>query len=402
MQRPKCDIHERTYSIRPLLAAFILFTLVFSFYFYTPPPIYTGSCVDLIGQVSDISYRATHQNLDITGLVFDGVPLVGSIRVKTRLYPLFSIGDSLKITGTLENPPGYLHLRGISALSSYPALEKVQDLDYKMEYNLRSLKYSVRSKFFSWRDSLIARTKRLLPEPHSSLLAGILFGYSNIPSKFSNALKKSGTTHIVVASGFNFVVVISALTAIAFLFGRWGSLLFSVFGVIFYALIVGGNPPVVRAALMTFLAFLGQFLGRQPDSRFALFFSSVLLLHFSPNLLWNVSFQLTFCATLGMVYVSPFIVKYLRFLPKFFRSSIAETWSAQIATYPVLFFYFSQPFSFISFICNILIITAVPFITWLGFLSVFSSYLSFQLSGFFSFLLYAPLEYVVSVINLFS
>lgn len=397
---PRNKIHDRVYSIRPLITALLLFSLLLRFYFYNPPPIYKGSCPEISGRIISVSKTGSNQKLLVSSLLCVGRELEGALQVKTRMFPLFSIGDTVTFSAELKEPPRYLQLRGISAMVEYPDLEKNKQV-VKPADKVLSTNY-VRERIFRLRNSLVSTCKKILPEPHASLLAGILFGSSNIPPDFAQALKKSGTTHIVVASGFNFIVVISALTTIALLLGKVGALSFSIFGIAFYALLVGANPPVLRAAVMSFLAFLGRFFQRQPDSGFALLFSSVILLHINPALLWNVSFQLTFFATLGIVYLAPFFRQCLQFVPKNFRDVFTETWSAQLSTYPVLLLQFGQAFSLTSLFCNLLIVSAVPFVTWLGFLSVFLYYIKPVLGRTAAFLLYPSLAYIVSLVNLFG
>ncbi len=387
------DLHERVYSIRPLFTALAVFSLLIRLSLYKPPPVFKGFCSSMQGTVVSISRTADVQKLLLSNLFCNGTPLEGSVQVKTRSFPLYSIGDCVQFTSEFKQPPRYMQLKGVSAIVSYPDLNKLE----------QGLSISDVRKFFSrMQQILVKKCKHILPSPQGYLLSGLLFGSSNIPYDFAKELKESGTTHIVVASGFNFIIVINAVTTLALMFGETGSLLFSISGIIVYALIVGASPPVLRAALMSFFAFLGRFFHRQPDSGFALVFTSVLLLHFNPALLWNVSFQLTFFATLGIIYLAPFFKNYLKFIPREIKSVLTETWSAQLATFPVLFLHFGQKLSVTSFICNILIVSVIPFITGVGFISIFLSFISGFFGKISAFILYPLLSYVVLIIKIFS
>lgn len=144
---------------------------------------------------------------------------------------------------------------------------------------------------------------RLCPYPESTLLMGVLLGLRGaMPDMLYSAYKGSGLAHIVVVSGFNLALLAGVVTVVL---RRWfrpgmGTLLAGAV-IVGYALLVGGKAPVTRAALMALIALPAWWLGRRATSVNSLGLAAALMVLVEPLLLWDVSFQLSFSATLGLV-----------------------------------------------------------------------------------------------------
>lgn len=163
------------------------------------------------------------------------------------------------------------------------------------------------SKLVVWLASARAQMadllSRLCPYPESTLLMGVLLGlHGAMPELLYSAYKGSGLAHIVVVSGFNLALLAGVVTVVL---RRWfrqgmGTLMAAVV-IVGYALLVGGKAPVTRAAIMALIALPAWWLGRQATSVNSLGLAAALMVLFDPLLLWDVSFQLSFSATLGLV-----------------------------------------------------------------------------------------------------
>ena len=138
----------------------------------------------------------------------------------------------------------------------------------------------------------------------------------------------------------------------------------SAVGIIFYTLMVGANPAVVRAAILGMLTLLGLQVGRRQVGLNSLVFVAALMALFTPFVLWDVSFQLSFAATLGiMLYAEPFTNGITNFTARFVPRDKAEhlagpvgayfliTLAAQLTTLPLLIYYFKR-ISLTSLIAN--------------------------------------------------
>jgi competence protein ComEC len=79
-----------------------------------------------------------------------------------------------------------------------------------------------------------------------------------------------------------------------------------------YALLAGMNPPVIRAAIMGSLFIIAEYLGRQQNAIIALAFAAAVMVGIQPQLLWSVSFQLSFLAMAGLVLLYPYFQRWGR------------------------------------------------------------------------------------------
>ena len=216
--------------------------------------------------------------------------------------------------------------------------------------------------------------------PEASVFAGILLGVqSDIPDYLYQAYQASGTSHVLVISGFNIAIIaalISRLFRRIFPFG-WDALA-SVIAIGFYTVLVGAQPPVVRAAIMGVIALPAYLLGRRLIGLNVITFTAAIMVFFSPFLLLDVSFQLSFMATLGiMVFNDPLKELYSKFSKQFFQNENADRWTgwvedyllvtlaAQFAVFPVILYHFKY-LSVVSLPANLLILPVQPAVMILG------------------------------------
>lgn len=287
-------------------------------------------------------------------------------------------GDQLQIEGKLTTPDkdgdfsykDYLARQGIYSLMAFP---RVRVMSHQASNSFFSILYDVR-------DTAYQTLRQMIPMPEAAVLAGILLGMENdIPEYLYQAYQATGTAHILVISGFN-IAILSAI--IARFFRRllpygWDALAATA-TIIVYTLLVGPEPPVVRAAIMGIIALPAYLLGRKSIHLNVLAFTAGIMLFFSPNLLQDVSFQLSFLATLGiMVFSDPmkeivnkiFIKVSSREEPSKWFNQVNEyllvTLAAQIAVLPVLLSHFDF-LSLVTLPANLLILPLQPLVMGLG------------------------------------
>lgn len=162
---------------------------------------------------------------------------------------------------------------------------------------------ALRHGMIAWREKARTTILSLMPQPESGLLAGILLGLENdLPLSLKQAFRDTGTAHIIAISGFNMTIIATLLiTLLSRLFNRYWGVVFAIAGIALYTVFVDGSASVVRAAIMVSSAAIGHLIGRRQSGLNALAFTAALLCLFNPQLLWDVSFQLSFMATLGLV-----------------------------------------------------------------------------------------------------
>jgi competence protein ComEC len=150
---------------------------------------------------------------------------------------------------------------------------------------------------------------QIFPEPHASLLQGILLGVeSGIPKNLEDSFSATGTSHIVAISGFNISILAGIFAAFGKrLFGARRGAVVAILGIAAYTLLVGAGASVVRAAIMGGLALVAQRIGRRALGLNTLAAAVIVMTLINPLAIWDVGFQLSAAATLGLVlYAEPF------------------------------------------------------------------------------------------------
>jgi competence protein ComEC len=275
----------------------------------------------------------------------DGETASGNLLVRTSRYPSLEYGDLLKVTGDLELPPddlngfkyrAYLEGQGIYTSMYYPDVELVSEGQGPQP--LRAIYYL--------RHRLGEALRQSLPEPESSLARGILLGLrGDIPDSMNEAFQRSGTTHILAISGQNMAIIAGIVLSVATrLFGKHRPTYFIITLAILwlYALLAGMSAPVLRAVIMVSIYLLGIYIGRQRSGLTATVFSAAVMIAINPNILWQISFQLSFAAVLGLILLTPIFQDWLsRFrMPKLVSDSLSVGLGAIMATLPLTSYYF--------------------------------------------------------------
>lgn len=282
---------------------------------------------------------------------------VDDILIITSRFPEYHYGQTLELSGIIQER--VLNNKKQVLTLYFPNIKK-DDTN-----NGLALIFFIRQK-------IMAVFKNTLPNTEASLILGIIFGFKeNLPRELLDGLRISGTLHVVAASGMNVSMVGSFLSSVfGVLFRRQIALVFSILGILFYALLAGFEPSIIRASVMGILSFSALILGRQNLAILSLALAGYLMILFSPEIVLNVGFQLSFMATLGLIIIKPKFGKL-----NFFGDDLTTTLSAQLATFPILLSAFGNysPFSIFS---NALVLWTIPPIMILGGLaSIFSLFL---------------------------
>ena len=239
-----------------------------------------------------------------------------------------------------------------------------------------------------------------IPERESKVLKKMFLGEQDaIDRGIKDIFCDAGVMHTLVVSGLHVGYVVAVFWFILRFIPlgrmsiRWILLLPPL---VLYCLITGANPPVMRATIMVIVFILCFLLGRERVIYHTFAFSALIILILDPQALFGASFQLSFSACLGIVYISPKLIKFvaatfrspqnvvskqlliLRLISKFFNFLISlffVSLSAQLGTAPLLAKYFYK-LSIIALVSNIFVIPSVGIILWLCFALFFSSVIS--------------------------
>ncbi len=277
------------------------------------------------------------------------------LRVIASVYPRFYYGQRLQFEGTVKSST--LQNGGIVYSLYFPSIEPVDD-DNVLFGMTRFIRERVTQVFTSY-----------LPPTSASLLLGIVFGVKEgIPKDFENALQTTGVFHVIAASGMNVSMLAGFIMAIlSRLLQRKMAIIVSIFCIGFYTVLAGLEPSIIRASVMATIAFTALLLGRQGTALWSLTLTALLLLLFDPYLLGDIGFQLSFTATLGILLIKPLMSllksgkdnKESNTTLALLSEDLGSTISAQIATVPILLFYFHQ-YGLLSIPINALVLWMIP------------------------------------------
>ncbi len=237
-----------------------------------------------------------------------------------------------------------------------------------------------------------------LPSPSSELLLGMTIGMDELAQLplFKQALKTTGTIHVVVVSGFNISLVFGMVTGLLGSKYKLKNLLIAQVVTLFYALLSGFNPPVIRAWIMGSTAAWGKYYGRMIDGLRLLYFSGLVMVIISPLQLFSLSFQLSFLATLSLILYGGFFSK---IFPRF--SDLASTLSAQVLVWPLISYSFGTV-SLISPLVNMLILWTVPISTVFGGILLLAGLINIWLSRLVGIFLFPFLDFFAQIVIYFS
>lgn len=256
---------------------------------------------------------------------------------------------------------------------------------------------------YQFRRKIIVFYQKVLPEPHSSLLAGLVMGSkASIPADFWQILKKTGTAHVVVASGMNVTLVAGFLISLAAVFlPRKKAIPLVLAGIVLYSILAGGDAPIIRAALMGSLALLAQETGRLVSAWRILTVSALGMLLVRPEWLTDLGFILSFVATGSLLLFEKRIRDKFTFLPNFFREGFSTSLAAQIGVSPILFVTFGQ-FNILSPFINALVLWTVPLMTILGMIGGISGMVLPEVGRLILYLIYPLSWWFTTVIQIFN
>ena len=263
----------------------------------------------------------------------------------------------------------------------------------------------IKRNLFKLKRSFLDRTKKFLPEPHSSFLGGLILGAKDsMGSELQEDFRKTGVIHIVVLSGFNVTIVADFIVKFFSFLGMAWSGIFGGISIVLFAIMTGASATIIRASIMAILVITARLTSRYSEITRALFLAAIMMLLFNPMLLvYDPSFQLSFLASLGLIKLSPYIENKTRFIPEEFglRTLFAATVATQIYVLPLLVWLVGEV-SLISPLVNLLILVIVPSVMLFGFLMNIVSFMSFDIAFLISSPVYFMLDYALKVVEYFS
>ncbi len=336
--------------------------------------VYEGKMVSVVGKVvEEPDERESNTHLLVSVSKINDTARTGEILVIAERYPKFSYGDVVEIDGILKKPQAFLTNTG--KVFDYEAYLKSKNIDVFINYPKISLALPARRSLVGglikvkniFTNSLIKSVK----EPNASYLAGLIVGARHsLSSEWNDYFRKVGLAHVVVLSGYNLTIIADTLyKVLSFLsIGRFFVYGTGIISIILFAIMAGPSATVVRATLMALIVVIAKATGRVYGVKRALLATALVMLLFNPkSLVFDLSFELSFLATIALIYVSPILEARIPFGARgsLFKGILVSTLSTQIVVLPLILFK-SGILSLIAPISNLLILPLIPTTMFFG------------------------------------
>jgi competence protein ComEC len=319
----------------------------------------------------------------------------------------YAYGDTIRLKGLLALPENfatdqgktfdyvhYLRKDGIFYVMKSPEVEIVS-------HNGGS---SIKRVLFSAKEKFLEKMNVAIKKPESTLMGGLILGEK---SSFSSVLRQSfvntGTIHIVALSGYNVTIVAEWIMKLLSFLPRNISFGGGIITIILFVIMTGGASTAIRASVMAILALFARASGRNYDAGRALLLAGVAMVLINPFILvFDVSFQLSFLATIAVIYLAPRVEKYFMWIKwKWLRDIVAITSAAYIFVMPFILYEMGS-FSRVALPANFAVLPFIPVTMILGFITGFAGLISHFLSLLPGMLAYYLLHYELGAVAFFS
>lgn len=325
------------------------------------------------------------------------------VLIRVDRYSDIRYGDTIEASGKLERPetfvtdfgrefdyPGYLEARGITHTMSFvtPTIMK------RDESSFLARLYQVKQYF-------LGHLSEVLPDPAYGLGAGLLLGVqAALGEELVDDFRAAGIVHIVVLSGYNIMLVVAFVLAVTSFFLPFRLRLIVAGGaIIVFALLVGYSPSVMRATTMALLFLLTALLARPYDILRVLVLAGTLMVASNPYiLLFDIGFQLSFIATLGLILIAPQFEQLFTKVTTWFgiKTFLIATIATQIAVLPLILYHIGE-WSLVAIPVNLLALPMVPVAMLTTFLAGFFALFSTMIALPLALLAQVSLMYIIGV-----
>ncbi len=332
----------------------------------------------------------------------------GRILLIADLYSSLHYGDEIILEGKIEKPENFQSQGGRTFdYVSYLAKDGIyyEMKNPKIEIVSSGHGGKIQGALYSLKSNFMEKINQAVPAPESALLNGILLGTKQALGKdLKNDFITTGTVHIVALSGYNVTIVAETIMQFFSFLPKIIAGYLGAISIIFFALMTGAGATVIRASIMSIFVIIARGTGRNYDIGRALVIAGLIMLVQNPWILaFDSSFQLSFLATIGLVYLEPRLEKFFLWIPEKLglRELVTGTLAAEIFVLPFLV-YQTGILSLVAFPANLLVLPLIPATMLFGFFAGIASFISGIIALPFSFASYALLHYELSTIRFFS
>ncbi|NET37303.1 MAG: DUF4131 domain-containing protein [Cyanothece sp. SIO1E1] len=340
--------------------------------------------------------KSAPTNRAVSGKIYVTAPLLQA----TGLRP----GQLIQVAGSLYQPkpalnPGSFDFQAYLAREGCFAGLKGQQIDF---VSGQPQQHGSQVSQIGWqlRQRIVKAQVRWLDSPAGPLVSAMILGRRavDLPYDIRDAFTRVGLAHTLAASGFHVSMVLGLVTTLTQALAVRTRFCLGIGALVFYVGLTGIQPSVMRAAWMGAGALVGLLTQRQVKPLNLLLLTAILLLLYQPDWIWNLGFQLSFLATLGLLITAQPLTQKLDWLPPTIASLVAVPLAAYLWTLPLQLYVFGV-IPLYSIGVNILATPLVIVISIGGIISALAALLWSEAGSAIAWLLYYPIQSLISLVN---
>jgi len=330
--------------------------------------------------------------------------VTGRVLISVFRYPEYSYGDRLKIWGFVITPVDfesfsyrrYLRRYGIHSVMYSPSVELLEE----------SVLSDWRFFVYEFKSVVEKKINRLFPEPYASFSAGLLLGSRRgIPEKLMEAFNRSGLTHIIAISGYNITLIIVFVSGFLKSFSRRSQVCIASVFIVIFTVFVGATAAVVRAAIMGVLGLWALWFGRTAEVTRLLVLTAGMMVFWNPFILVDdVGFQLSFAATCGLIYATPWVEVFLKWTRCYewipenlsIREAFVTSLAAQFFALPIIVLNFER-LSLVAPFANVFVAALIPLAMVFSFVALIVSWIWWEGGLMVAYVAWFFLELIIQV-----
>ncbi len=301
----------------------------------------------------------------------------------------YGYGDAIQITGKVNT--SVLDDKRVVSSMYFPKIQKVSDDSGFIFHTAAWAREKVSGVF-----------EQGLPHDQASLLMGIVFGINaGFDKTDQDVFQKTGVMHVIAASGMNVTLLAGFLMPFFIkIMPRQWALVCTILTITSYAVMAGLSASIVRAALMASIGYVGLMLGRQKTAFIGLYLTGCIMILITPTVVFDIGFQLSFAATLGILLIKPLFPSFKN-VKGFLFEDVTTTFSAQITTIPILLYYF-HALGALSLLVNGLVLWVVAPVMVIGSIAALSGIIFPWIGSIFALLTMPFLWYFFFIVRFFG
>jgi competence protein ComEC len=326
----------------------------------TPEP--SDHPVSVSGDLVFVENKINRQLLTVR--LADGALRKYKALVYVDRYPTFVTGQKILFSCKFERPKPIEEFR----YDRYLALSQIYYICYRPSGIELLPETTWRYWLFLIKQFYSTSFNQHLSEPEGNVTRAMMLAErKELSTEINTEFSRAGLSHVMAISGMNMTLLVGALQALSLALGWRRSFTFGLTVIILgiYILIIGFQASAVRAAVMAVILLFSQLVHRQYDPWYVLVLIAALLTAINPlSLMYDIGWQLSFLAMVGLLFWQQKFESWLSFLPEAMgcRAIVATSLSAQVFTWPLMVYYF-QTFSTIFLITNVIALPAVDIVT---------------------------------------